>query len=64
MPVGWTELSPGIFAAPDGELHISVPTLLEQFGWPDDAAHRDMLDEVIRRIMADHFPGVPVTDVE
>lgn len=53
-------IAPGIWEDAAGGWHFSVPALLESFGWPDDAQHREQLDRVLQRVFAEHFPGVPV----
>lgn len=48
MVAGGTRIAPGIWEDKAGDIHFSVPELLEWFGWPDDDQHRALCQDAIR----------------
>ena len=61
---GGTPIAKGIWADAQNDLHFSIPELLEAFGWPDDAAHRAGVEQAIREVLAQQYPGVPIIGQE
>lgn len=57
------KIAPGIWSDRNGFLHFSVPDLLFHFGWPDDAHHRTLAIETIKRVCEEQFPGKPIVDL-
>jgi hypothetical protein len=57
---GGQRIAPGIWADAAGDLHFSVPELLDHFGWPHDAEHIAMVEHVITESITKQFPGVPI----
>jgi hypothetical protein len=53
-----------MWADADGNLHVSVPELLEVFGWPDDAEHREQVKETVRAVLARQYPGLPIIETD
>jgi hypothetical protein len=64
LRAGGRRIAPGIWVDAAGDLHFSVPELLALFGWPDTPADRAELETVIREILAEQYPGVPVIHQE
>jgi hypothetical protein len=57
-------LSLGFWISEDGALHVSIPELLERFGWPDDAEHRAQCEEIVKDIIRNQYPNTPIEEVD
>jgi len=57
-------LGPGMWVDDEGEMHVSIPDLLEAFGWPDDDEHRATCERVVRQVICEQYPGIKVREVE
>jgi hypothetical protein len=44
---GSTRIAPGIWVDRDGGLHVSVPELLELFGWDDTPTNRAEVEHIV-----------------
>jgi hypothetical protein len=64
MMDGSTRIAPGIWLDNQGDIHFSVPELLQLFGWPNDATHRQLVVETIRGIVAREYPNTPIVESE
>jgi hypothetical protein len=53
-------MGPGMWVDEANEMHVSIPELLEVFGWPDDDQHRATCERLVRQVVAEHFPGIPI----
>jgi hypothetical protein len=54
----------GLYEDDDGALHLSIPELLAACGAQDTAENRALMVEVAREVVAQQFPGVPITETE
>ena len=53
---GATRIAPGIWIDRTGAVHYSIPELLQVFGWPDDTAHRALVEHAIRDFIHQQAP--------
>lgn len=44
-------IAPGIWIDTDGRTHISIPDLLDHFGWPHDEAHKRGVEPAVRKVL-------------
>lgn len=52
-----TETRSGIWVDAKGNIHFSVPDLLDAFGWPHDEEHQGEVEDLVRQVLAENFPG-------
>ena len=45
-------IAPGIWIDTDGHTHISIPDILDHFGWPHDEEHKRGVEQVAREMVA------------
>lgn len=53
-------IAPGLWIDDQDTLHISVPEILDAFGWPDNAHNREMVAEAARERFAKEWPKTAV----
>ena len=46
------QVAPGIWIDTDGYPHISIPDILDHFGWPHDEEHKMGVERVAREMIA------------
>jgi hypothetical protein len=61
---GGTPLGPGMWADRHGVMHVSVPDFLTACGWPDDAAHRALVLQVVREVFGKRAPDCEIIEEE
>ena len=61
---GATRLAPGVWVDRHGAMHVSVPELLQQFGWPDTPEYRQQVISVIREVFSKQAPDAQIVEQE
>jgi hypothetical protein len=44
-------IAPGIWIDTDGHTHISIPDILDHFGWPHDEEHKRGVEQVVHKML-------------
>lgn len=57
-------IAPGVYSSPDGTMHLDVPELLQDAGYPDTPENRETLTRVAIEMIRERFPEIPVTLTE
>jgi len=51
-------IMPGVWVDENDALHISIPDLLDSFGWPHDEEHMTEVEKVVQQVVKKQFPDV------
>jgi len=62
MREGGTRLAPGIWKDGEGNLHFSIPELLQFFGWPNDPLHEEIARAIIISALEQQYPDTTVIE--
>jgi len=53
------KIGPGCYANQENQLHVSIPELLEHFGWPDTEENRDRMEKLVSEVFSEIAPMTP-----